>query len=107
MSLNRTGKPLKRKPIKRHKTQTTLDWDEWIAAYLEECRGDDGLIPCGECGERLERPDPHHKLSKTSFPQLRMAKSNIVWLCRKHHEAIHNDPNNRADGWRPEPLSSR
>lgn len=79
---------MRRTPLKRHGPKY-FAWKRFRDSYAEECRGEDGLIECGD-GSREEEPDLHHIEGREARPDLYFAKENLVWLNRNHHEGVHN-----------------
>ena len=133
-SPNATRKPMKRsymkrgKPLKRgnstlkrsnlactgrthRKAPSMAQRDE---AFLRPFRG----LPCAVCGRtwflRDERGNKiktcgHHLLEKSTHPEYRMTKENILPLCGKHHISFAHDQKNEFMAWleenRPEVLA--
>lgn len=96
-SLPRSGKPLKRSPLKKRGHKTKL-WEVFSAKKAEKDRNEEGLIKCQDyklglpaCNESLARPDLHHLVGRDERPDLYFADENLIWLTRECHRAAHNN----------------
>lgn len=64
----------------------------YLHVYIK--RGKIKKIPCAVCGQR--RVEAHHADYNKPLE--------VVWLCREHHQALHNDSRAKARARLPDPA---
>jgi hypothetical protein len=104
---------LGRKPDKTRTVKPGTDKDAACESFMGQFRG----LPCAVCGRRWFFKDEngkkilasgHHLLYRSTHPEYKMTKDNIIPLCNKHHVPFaHEQPSlflewlkeNRPEAW--------
>jgi 5-methylcytosine-specific restriction endonuclease McrA len=86
---------IRRTRIAQQSEKRKVEQREWQRVAEAALRRDShtcqaaNLVPDLACKGRL---DPHHIATKRRAPELRLSLSNLVTLCRAHHDWTHAHP---------------
>lgn len=85
------------RPVSKKRAKADKDWPEIRAFVMERddnaCqfyKGRGALVGVAPHGGEL---DPHHVVPKGRDIQLRLEPTNLLTLCRNHHDWVHAHPN--------------